>query len=112
MLFEVLPQLFGDEGNKGMKKPQRGLKHKGGDLQCLRSAKAVITGNIVLFQFKIPIAELVPEEMIQGIARLVNEEPLQISTTEHPSYTPDTFIYLQISVSIIIFNNIYRYQQI
>ena len=59
---EALPELFGEERHGGMEQAQRGLEGGGG---------VAPSGGAHLFQFEVPIAELVPEELPEHLGELV-----------------------------------------
>ena len=69
---EFLPDLLGDEGHEGVQEAEHGAEHPEQD--CL----AVAAGGRVLFiielgldEFQVPVAELVPDELVQHVGRLI-----------------------------------------
>ncbi len=61
-MVEALPELFGEEGHGGMEQAQGGFEGGGG---------VAPSGGAHLFQFEIPVAEFVPEELPELLGEFV-----------------------------------------
>ena len=59
---QILPDLFGNEGHKGMQQPQRAFENVG---QGRKRRRAIGRPEPELGHFDVPIAVIVPEEVIE-----------------------------------------------
>ena len=69
---KALPQFFSDEGHEGMKQVERGFKNSRQVDPGRRNFRAVVAArNFRLDPFQIPVANVVPEKMIDLVSRFV-----------------------------------------
>src|SRR6478672_10026233 len=71
---KLRPKLLGDEGHEGMKQRERPVEHPAGHGARLRCRGLIGTREDRLDQFEIPVAELMPDETVNGAGGLV--EPI------------------------------------
>ena len=65
------PQLLGDEGHEGVQQLEHLVEHPGGHGARLGLGRLVVAGEDRLDQLQIPVAEDVPDELVDGAGRLV-----------------------------------------
>jgi hypothetical protein len=77
----LLPQFFGDEGDDGVRQPQDGFQRAD-----QRAAGGALLGLVAgldlhLGDFQVPVAELVPDEVVNGVGHVV--EPVLGKASGH-----------------------------
>ncbi len=69
---QFLPDLFGDEGHEGVEQPQDGAQDPSRTPWQWRPAGRVFFGiELGLDELQVPVAELVPDELVEGVGRQV-----------------------------------------
>ena len=68
---DPLPDVLRDERHHGVQRAQRGLEHVQQHLGRLLGQRAVVTVQQRLAQLQVPVAELVPHEVVERLAAFV-----------------------------------------
>ncbi len=73
-----MPQLFGDEGHQGMQQAQRAVEDVVHHAEHLRAPGGIVTVKNHLGIFDVPIAVLVPQELVEHVGGIIEAAALEV----------------------------------
>ena len=69
---QLLVDLLGDEGHEGVEQPKDGAQEADQDALAVAAGRGVFFSvELGLDEFQVPVAELVPDELVEGVGRQV-----------------------------------------